>query len=118
MLGPPNQGSEVVDKLGSLTLFQWINGPAGQELGTSSDSLPNILPIPPTEVGVIAGNRTINFFLSAMIPGPDDGKVSVERTKLKRMQDFAVLPLSHPFLMQNEKVITMTILFLQTGSFK
>jgi triacylglycerol lipase len=39
MLTPPNQGSEIVDKLGSLALFKWINGPAGDELGTDKNSL-------------------------------------------------------------------------------
>ena len=117
MLGPPNQGSEVVDKIGRLTLFKWINGPAGQQLGTASNSLPNRLPVPPAEVGVIAGTRSINWILSAMIPGPDDGKVSVERTKLAGMKDFATVHAAHPFLMQNPKVINMTLSFLRDGSF-
>jgi hypothetical protein len=40
MLGPPNHGSEVVDSLGSWELFKAINGPAGNELGTSAGSVP------------------------------------------------------------------------------
>lgn len=117
MLGPPNQGSEVVDKLGRFTLFRWINGPAGQQLGTSCHDLPCQLPIPPVEVGVIAGTRSINGILSCLIPGRDDGKVSVERAKLAGMADFVTVPVAHPFLMRNRKVINLTLFFLQNGFF-
>jgi triacylglycerol lipase len=117
MLGPPNQGSEVVDKLGRFTLFDWVNGPAGQQLGTSSNSLPSRLPAPPVEVGVIAGTRSINWLLSALIPGRDDGKVSVERAKLSGMADFAEVAIAHPFLMRHPKAIELTLSFLKNGSF-
>ena len=118
MLAPPNQGSEVVDKLGHLALFRWINGPAGQQLGTASNSLPNQLPAPPVEVGVIAGTRSINWILSTLIPGRDDGKVSVNRTKLPGMTDFATVKTTHPFIMRNKKVIKLTVSFLRDGVFE
>jgi hypothetical protein len=117
MLGPPNQGSEVVDRLGRLRLFHWINGPAGQELGTSSQSLPRQLPPPKTKFGVIAGTHSINWILSCLIPGTDDGKVSVERAKLAGMADFITVPVSHPFLVRNRQAIGLTLAFLHSGSF-
>ncbi len=117
MLAPPNQGSEVVDKLGRFSLFRRINGPAGLQLGTDGNSLPNRLPTPPVEIGVIAGTRSINWILSAMIPGVNDGKVSVERTKLAGMKDFAAVKTAHPFIMRNPKVIELTLSFLRHGSF-
>jgi pimeloyl-ACP methyl ester carboxylesterase len=117
MLGPPNQGSEVVDRLGSWRVFSFINGPAGQELGTSADSLPNRLGAPTFCVGIIAGNRSINWINSLLIPGPDDGKVSVVRTKLSGMADQMVIAATHPFMMRNREVVHQTIEFLQNGRF-
>jgi triacylglycerol lipase len=117
MLAPPNQGSEVVDKLGGWHLFKWINGPAGNELGTSANSTPNKLGPATYPVGIIAGDRSINWINSLLIPGPDDGKVSVKRAKLAGMSDFIVIHTAHPFLMQNREAIRQTIQFLRTGAF-
>lgn len=118
MLAPPNQGSEVVDKLGNFGLFNWLNGPAGQQLGTDSDALPNKLGPANFELGVIAGNRSINLILSALIPGRDDGKVAVKRAGLKGMHDFLVVEAVHPLIMDNDEVQRQTLHFLQTGRFR
>lgn len=118
MLSPPNQGSEVVDALGQTWLFQLINGPAGSELGTGDDSLPNRIGPPNYPVGIIIGNRSINLILSSIIPGADDGKVSVERAKLEGMKDFLIVPHSHPFIMRGNDVIEQVIYFLKHEQFK
>lgn len=117
MLGSPNQGSEVVDKLSNVPGFEAINGPAGNELGTDSESVPNKLGPANFELGVIAGNSSVNLILSQLIPGEDDGKVSVERTKLEGMKDFLVMPHSHPFIMKSDEVIDQVIYFLRNGKF-
>ena len=117
MLAPPNRGSEVVDKLGWLFLFKWINGPAGNELGTDKNSTPNKLGPANFPVGIIAGDRSINWINSLLIPGRDDGKVSVERTRLAGMTDHLVVHAAHPFIMRNGEAIRQTIQFLRTGSF-
>lgn len=117
MLGPPNQGSQVVDKIGTWWAFRKINGPAGRQLGTASNSLPNRLGPVTFELGIIAGNRSINWINSAMIPGPDDGKVSIENTKIQGMKDHIVIQASHPFLMKNPHAIHLTLTFLAHGAF-
>jgi len=117
MLAPPNQGSEVVDRLGAWFLFKWINGPAGNELGTNTGSTPNRLGPVTYPVGVIAGDRSINWINSLLIPGRDDGKVSLERTKLAGMSDYIIVHSPHPFIMKNRDVIRQTIQFLRTGRF-
>ena len=117
MLGPPNKGSEVVDALGDYQLFKWINGPAGVELSTKDDSVPNALGAADFELGVIAGTRTINPILSSVLPKPNDGKVSVESTKLKGMDDHLVLPVTHTFMMSHSKVMQQVLYFLEYGQF-
>jgi triacylglycerol lipase len=118
MLSPPNHGSQVVDKLGGLSLFQWINGPAGLELGTGQASVPQSLGTPSFQTGIITGNRTINVILSLLIPGDDDGKVSIESAKLEGMAGFCVVPASHPFIMKNRLAIEQTLIFLAEGAFR
>ena len=117
MLGPPNGGSEIVDRLGSWWLFKAINGPAGMELGTSPESTPNMLGPVNYEVGIIAGDRSMNWINSLMIRGKDDGKVSVERTKVSGMKDHVTIHATHPYLMKNRQAIAYTIRFLRKGTF-
>lgn len=117
MLSPPNGGSEVVDKLGGLAPFRWINGPAGQQLGTAAASLPRQLGPAGFELGIITGNRSINWILSGLIPGDDDGKVSIDSAKLQGMQDFLIMPASHPFIMKKPAVMAQVVHFLREGAF-
>lgn len=118
MLAPPNQGSEIVDKLGWTFVFKWLNGPAGNELATGANSTPNQLGPATYPVGIIAGDRSINWINSLLIPGRDDGKVSIKRTKLAGMSNHLVIHTAHPFIMKNREVIRQTICFLQSGRFK
>ncbi len=117
MLAPPNQGSEVPDKLGDFPPFEWATGPAGQQLGTEPDSLPNRLGPVALQVGVIAGNRSYDPWFSWMLPGEDDGKVAVAKTRLAQMQDFLVVPAGHTFIMRSDEVIRQTLYFLHAGRF-
>ncbi len=118
MLGPPNSGSEVVDILQNLPGFKTVNGPAGLQLSATKEGLPNQLGAANFEVGIIAGSRSINLVLSTMLPEPNDGKVSVESSKLEGMADHVVMPVTHTFMMRNAAVIQQVIAFLQTGAFE
>jgi len=118
MLAPPNAGTELVDRLSGLQLFTLINGPAASQLGTDASSLPKSLGPVDYEVGIIAGNRSLNLLFSALIPGENDGKVSTRNTRLEGMADFIVLPYAHSFMMNRPQVIEQTITFLQQGKFK
>lgn len=117
MLGPPNQGSAAVDELRGFPGFDWLNGPAGLQLGKGEESLPLKLGPAGFELGVIAGNRTIDPITSSVLENPDDGRVSVEDTKLDGMTDFVVVEHSHAFMMRMRRPIELTIRFLNSGSF-
>lgn len=117
LLGPPSQGSHIVDKIGHWKIFKALNGPAGAQLGCSAESLPNQLGPLGHDHAVIAGSRSINWINSCMIPGPDDGKVAVGNTRLPDTTDHLVLPATHPYLMQNKRVISNVVHYLSEGDF-
>lgn len=117
MLSPPNGGSEVVDILGRSWIFNVINGPAARELGTDSCSAPCKLGAVSFPLGVIAGDRSINWINSLFIRGTNDGKVSVERTKVAGMGDHVVVHAAHPFIPRNRVAIGQIMKFLRDGEF-
>jgi pimeloyl-ACP methyl ester carboxylesterase len=117
MLSPPNQGSELVDLLQQVPLYQWVTGPAGQEIGRGPGAVVHRLKPVEIEVGVIAGNRSINLLVSAFMDGPDDGLVSVKSTMLPEMRDFIVVPSTHTFIMKNPLVMRQVAHFFKYGRF-
>lgn len=117
MIGPPNQGSAAADKMRGMPGYDWLNGPVGKQLGQGEDSVPKKLGPAEFELGVIAGTRSIDPLTSAVLPNPDDGRVSVEDTKLEGMADFAIVDHSHAFMMRMQATIDLTVRFLKSGAF-
>lgn len=117
MLSPPNQGSELVDILRQVPLYEWATGPAGQELGTGQDSVVHRLKPVDIEIGVIAGNFSINLLFSAFLEGDNDGMVSVKSTMLPEMRDLIIVPNIHTFIMRDPLVMRQIAHFLRHGRF-
>jgi len=118
MLGTPNSGSEIADRLRHFRPYRAFFGPAGQQLGTQRSAVDDAM-LPPVNypVGIIAGNRSIDPVAGTMLPKPHDGRVSVANTKLEGMADHVVVAASHPWLVRNAIAVAQTIAFLQGGMF-
>ena len=118
MLGTPNSGSEIADRLKNFGVYRAFFGPAGQQLGTQRDAAIEALFAPVDyPVGIIAGDRSIYPITSAFLPKPHDGRVSVANTKLDGMADHIVIRTSHPWLVRHSVAIAQTIAFLKAGKF-
>ena len=119
MLGTPNSGSEIADRLKHIGAYRAWFGPAGQQLVTQRDATIAAM-FPPVDypVGIIAGNRSVDPIMSAFLPKPHDGRVSVENTRLDGMADHIIVGTSHPWLIRNGRAIEQTITFVRDGSFR
>ena len=117
MLGPPNQGSAAVDAFAGVSGFDWLGGPAGRQLGKGEESVPLRLGPADFELGIIAGTRSIDPITSSVLEDPDDGRVSLEDTKLEGMDDFVAVAHSHAFMMRMPTTIALTVRFLRDGCF-
>ena len=118
MLAPPNQGSEISDLLARTAAYRRFFGPAGLQLRTSQDErLLELLGVIDYPLGVIAGSRALDPLCWLIIPGPNDGRVSVARTAVDGMADNVTILATHTFIMRNREAIRQTIQFLRQGYF-
>ncbi|MDX1674379.1 MAG: alpha/beta fold hydrolase [Longimicrobiales bacterium] len=116
MLSPPNQGSDVAERLPDR-LLELVMGPASVQLGTDSASVPLRLPPADFELGIITGDASLNPLFSSWLPGDDDGLVAVESAWVEGADDFLVVPYTHTFIMYRERVMEEVVAFLRNGRF-
>ena len=97
-------------------MFVQLIGPVGARLGRDGRAreLPNV----DFDLGIIAGSRSLNPYYSYLITGADDGKVSIEVTKVAGMKNHIVLPVTHTFMMNNAEVLNQALHFFQNGYFR
>jgi pimeloyl-ACP methyl ester carboxylesterase len=116
MLGVPNLGAEMADRVVSWPLYQWVCGPGGCQLGTDPAGLIASLPTPDFEFAIVSGAKGTPDGYNPLIPGDDDGTVTVASTRLPGAADFMLIGGTlHSFLMFDERVVDVTTRFLQTG---
>lgn len=115
MLGTPNRGAELADITQQYWILRTAAGPGARQLGTRSDGLIPKLPVPKFEFAVIAGSRGTTSGWNPLIPGDDDGTVTVASTRLAGAADFATVRAIHSRLLWNDEVFAQTVRFLKDG---
>ncbi len=115
LLGTPNRGSELADAFEHKWWFDLL-GPTVKRLGTANGGLAESLPAPDYPVGVIAGVRN-GRENEDVLPGEDDGLVTVASTKFDGMADFIVVPTGHAAMRYSKPVADQVVSFLKTGKF-
>lgn len=117
LLAPPNQGIELVDRMKDWGLFCRIFGEPARLLGTAEDGFARRLGPVAYPAGVIMGCEVGLPVLSSMLPGPDDGVVTVESGRLEGMKDFLTVRCMHMTLPGHPVVLRQTVGFLRRGVF-
>jgi hypothetical protein len=117
MLAPPNQGAELAVTFADNVLFKSFAGDAGQQLGRDWPELEKRLATPDFEFGIIAGGKANGKGYNPLLPGDNDGTITVASTRLPGARDSVVVPVLHSFIMDNAKAKELTLRFLQTGRF-
>lgn len=115
MLGVPNLGARMANIVQSNVVFQTVFGPAGQQLIEAEAGLIAGLPTPSFEFAVIAGARGNPDGYNPLIPGDDDGVVTVDSACLPGASDSMLVRCIHSFLPSNPEVMAATRRFLETG---
>ncbi len=117
MLAPPNHGSLAAVALSQNDAFKAVAGRAGQELGAEWAKLEGKLATPECQFGIVAGGKGDEHGFNPLLPGDDDGTVTVKSTRLDGARDFVVVPMLHTFMIDQVKVHEHTLRFLQHGHF-
>lgn len=112
MLGPPNQGAMIAERLAPTKVFGWVTGQGGMELGALWEELEPKLSTPPFPFYIIAGDVTTPI-ANPLVGGDGDFVVSIEEAQLDGAAGFYTVPVLHSFLMDNDDAMTKTIELLK-----
>ena len=118
LLGVPNRGARLADRLHGNAVYRFLYGPAGQQLTSDPAGLISSLPVPEFEFGVIAGGRGSLRGFNPMLPGDNDGTVAVRSAKLAGATDYLLVPTIHSFLMTDPRCVAAVRNFLLHGQFE
>jgi len=111
MLAPPNQGSALAEALAPLPPYRWIGGPSASEIAAGGPFAELAEDI---EVAVIAGG-TGRWGFNPLLPGDDDGIVTVAETELAGVRDRLTVSAPHTVIAAAPETIAATKNFLDHG---
>jgi hypothetical protein len=118
MLAPPNHGTELVDRIADRRAIARFIGPTALRLNTGEDSWPKSLGKVDFPVGIIMGSAPRRFPLtSKLLPGSDDGIVSIESGKLDGMSGLIQIPAFHTSLPDKPVAWQQAQQFIEHGRF-
>lgn len=113
LIAPPNQGSRIADTLKDLHLYKAFYGPAGQQLVPSC--VAKVPGLAGNDFAVIAGGKGDGKGFNPLLPGDDDGTVTVAETPLDGARDSLLVPTIHARISNNPITVRATISFLRHG---
>ena len=117
MIGPPNQGSELAVRVGNGLVFQAVLGRPIRQLGREWVWEEGSLATPSFEFAIIAGGLGDGRGYNPILPGDNDGVVTVASTRLVGAKDFMLVPAIHTLLPGESRVFAPILRFLQQGCF-
>jgi len=118
MISTPNRGVTKAELAARIPLADRVFGPALMEMAQGSDYLCTLCGgAPAVEFGIIAGGKGDGEGYSILIPGDDDGTVSVHSAYLPGASDFLLLNHIHNLICYYDDTISNARAFLNDGSF-
>lgn len=118
MIGTPNCGAELADMLQKNWIFRGVFGPSGQQLVSNPEGFISQLARPTMEFAVIAGAQGTPDGYNPLIPGDDDGIVTLKSALLPGAVDSITVRGLHSFQPWNPEVIAATRRYLKTGALR
>jgi len=112
MIAPPSQGSIAAETMQTWLPYRWLTGGVGQQL--TPDEVARIPP-PDCEFAIIAGGTGTDDGYNPLLPGDDDGVVTVANTHLDGAAGFLRIDALHTFIAGDERAIEATLRFLESG---
>ncbi|MCC2646219.1 MAG: alpha/beta fold hydrolase [Rickettsiaceae bacterium] len=118
-IASPIKGSDISAKLSKNSFFRLIFGPAAADLSTESDFVKSLKEEIFYPLGIITASISHNPLTSLfLLPGPNDGTVTLASTRIKGIADHIIINANHNSIINLEETHKQVLSFLKNRSFK